>query len=166
MSWFLNTDEVQRQGAKLILHKLDSFEAVQSAIRQIDQGTSLEQIASTLGRGLEDAFAQQETQIQQLQSELTWEKSMRASLEERSEGWVRDPLQKQITVAAVELREKSEQVLELTDLLASTQNILDRERIQHKLEVAQLERQIQELNRLVAKQHNQLEQLTGANTPE
>ena len=166
MSWFLNADEVQRQGAKLILHGLHMFEAVQTALRQIDQGVSLEQIASTLGRGLEDAFSQQQKQIKQLQDDLAWQKSMRASLEERSEGWIRDPLQKQVSVAAVELREKSDQVLELTDLLTSVQEILDHERNQHKLEVAQLQGQIQELNRLVAKQHNQLEGLTGATTPE
>jgi len=166
MSWFVNTDEVQRQGAKLILHRLLAFEAVQTALQQIDQGVPLEQIASKLGGQLENAFTQQETQIKKLQEDLAWQKSMRASLEERSEGWIRDPLQKQITVAAVELKQKSEQVIELTGLLDSTQSILDQERNQHKLEVAQLGTQIQELNRLVAKQHNQLEQLTGANTPE
>ena len=166
MPWFLNTDEVQRQGAKLILHRLDNFEAVQAAIQQIDQGVPLEQVASTLGRGLEDAFSQQEAQIKQLQDDLAWQKSMRASLEERSEGWIRDPLQKQITVAGRALEEKSREIVELADLLASTQSILDRERNQHKLGVTQLQMQIQELNRLVAKQHNQLESLTGANTPE
>ena len=166
MSWFLNTDEVQRQGAKLILHRLHAFEAVQTALQQIDQGVPLEQIASKLGGQFENAFTQQATQIKQLQEELAWQKSMRASLEARAEGWIRDPLQKQISVAAVELKEKSKQVLELTDLLASVQEILDRERNQHKLEVAQLQGQIQELNRLVAKQHNQLESLTGATTPE
>lgn len=166
MSWFLNIDEVQRQGAKLILHRLHAFEAVQSALRQIDQGVSLEQIASTLGRGLEEAFTQQETRIKQLQDDLAWQKSMRGSLEERAEGWVRDPLQKQVLAAERALEEKSREVVELTDLLSSTQCILYRERNQHKLAVAQLGAQIQELNRLVARQHNQLEELTGAASPE
>ena len=166
MSWFLNTDEVQRRGAKLILHRLHTFEAVQTAIQQIDQGVSLEQIASTLGRQLEEAFTQEGTKIKQLQDDLAWQKNMRASLEERAEGWVRDPLQKQVTAAERALEEKSREVVELTDLLASTQSILDRERNQHRLEVRQLQTQTQELNRLVARQHNQLEQLTGVSSPE
>lgn len=166
MSWFVNTDEVQRQGAKLVLHELRSFEVVQTAIQQIDQGLPLEQVASTLGRQLEEAFTQLDKQIKQLQEDLAWQKSMRASLEERAEGWVRDPLQKQVSAAVVALEEKSRDVTELTDLLASTQSILDRERVQHKIEIVQLQGQIQELNRLVARQHNQLEQLTGVPTPE
>lgn len=166
MSWFVNTDEVQRQGANLILHRLHAFEVVQAALGQIDQGLPLEQVASTLGRQLEEVFIQQDKQIKQLQDDLAWQKSMRASLEERAEGWVRDPLQKQVSAAERALEEKSREVVELTDLLSSTQAILDRERNQHKLAVAQLGAQIQELNRLVARQHNQLEALTGAASPE
>lgn len=166
MSWFVTTAELERKGARLLLLKLRNFEAANIALQSLDQGTSLDEIGYGLCKNLEHAFTQQENRISQLQRDLASQKSLCASYQVRAEHWNADPIHKQVAAVEKTMQEKVQQVIDLSYSVTSLQQILDRERRQHTQEVERLNRQLVEQNRLIAKQHHQLEQLTGVNTPE
>ena len=166
MSWFVDTKELERKGARLLLLNLRKLEAANAALQSLDHGASLADIGYMLCNNLERAFTQQENQISQLQRDLASQKNLCESYQVRAEHWNADPIHKQVTAVEKALQEKVQQVIDLSYSVTSLQEILDRERRQYAQEVQRLKHQLVEQNRLIAKQHNQLEQLTGSNTPE
>ena len=166
MSWFVDTKELERKGARLLLLNLRRLEAANAALQSLEQGTSLDEIGYTLCNNLEHAFTQQENRISQLQHDLASQKNLCESYQVRAEHWNADPIHKQVAAVEKAMQEKVQQVIDLSYSVTSLQEILDRERRLHAQELERLKRQITEQNRLIAKQHHQLEQLTGSNTPE
>lgn len=166
MSWFVDTKELERKGARLLLLNLRKLEAANTALQSLDQGASLADVGYTLCNNLEHAFTQQENQISQLQRDLTSQKNLCESYQVRAEHWNANPIHKQVAAVEKAMQEKVQQVIDLSYSVTSLQQILDRERRQYAQEVERLKSQLVEQNRLIAKQHHQLEQLTGSNTPE
>ena len=99
-------------------------------------------------------------------SDLASQKNLCASYQVRAEHWNADPIHKQVAAVEKAMQEKVQQVIDLSYSVTSLQEILDRERRLHAQEVERLKGQLVEQNRLIAKQHHQLEQLTGSNSPE
>jgi len=166
MSWFVDTKELERKGARLLLLNLRKLEAANAALHSLEQRTSLDEIGYALSKNLEHAFTQQENRISQLQRDLAAQKNLCESYQVRAEHWNADPIHKQVAAVEKAMQEKSQQVIDLSYSVTSLQEILDRERHLHTQEVERLKGQLVEQNRLIAKQHHQLEQLTGSNTPE
>lgn len=165
MSWFVTTAELERKGARLLLLNLRKLEAANAALQSLDHGASLADVGYTLCNHLEHAFTQQENQISQFQRDLASQKSLCESYQVRAEHWNADPIHTQVAAVEKAMQEKVQQVIDLSYSVTSLQEILDRERRQYAQEVERLKGQLVEQNRLIAKQHHQLEQLTGSNTP-
>ena len=166
MSWFVDTKELERKGARLLLLKLRDIETASVALQNLDQGASLEDVGYILNVNLQSAFTDQDQRIGELQKNLAWQKNLCESYQARAEHWNADPIHKQVAAVEKAMQEKLQQVIDLSYSVTSLQEILDRERRQYAQEVERLNRQLVEQNRLIAKQHHQLEQLTGSNTPE
>ncbi len=166
MSWFMNADDLKKQGAQLVLHELRGLEGVQTALQGMDRGMSLAEVGYVLHLNLQSVITQQQQRIGELERQLAQQKNLCASYQVRAEHWNADAIHKQVAAVEKAMQEKVQQVIDLSYSVTSLQEILDRERRQHTQEVEHLKSQLVEQNRLIAKQHHQLEQLTGVNTPE
>jgi DNA repair exonuclease SbcCD ATPase subunit len=157
---FHNPEE-QRKGAQTVLRSLDKIPAIQTALAEIKRGAPLEQVSVRLHASLEIWLQEQQETAQRLENDLRHERTVLGSYKQLFQELKDNPLQKQLQ-AEIEAHGISTQRLqEAESALSRNEQTLARERREHAAELRQLQAEIAELNRLVAKQHLKLQELTG-----
>ncbi len=162
---FLKPEESERSGVQKFLQAMQSIPPVQIALRHLQGGALLSDIGATLSAELVETFDQQNQQIIQLQREVSHKISLYEDNQKRIQEWQQDPLFERLERAEQALTEKSIEALSAHTELFLEQRKFERERKAQLQEVQELREQVAELNRLVAKQHVQLSNLIGSDTP-
>ena len=158
---FLKLENTERDIVKKFLQAMQPIPPVQAALRQIDVGAQLFDIAATLSAGLVETFEKQQMQIGKLQREVLHKVGLCADYQKQLREWQQGSLQEQLRA----LKEKcAEEFNSRADLLLE-KNKLEREHKSQAQELQRLRGQVVELNRLVAKQHGQISNLIGSDTP-
>jgi SMC interacting uncharacterized protein involved in chromosome segregation len=151
----------QRRGAQLVLQYLGDIPAVQTALAQIEGEARLDDVSRALRENLLAWFGELREHARQLEDDLRYEKDMRQRYEEYVERQTKHPLADQLRVEGDAHASTAQKLHESESALSRTEETLDRERRAHAIEIHQLQIEIAELNRLVAKQHLKLQELTG-----
>lgn len=162
MPWFINETEVERRGAVQLLHPCRDFSPVQIALQQLRSGISPE----TAGQALASFFKQQVERIEQLERELQFCQSEKSSWKDQLESYWADPLHKRLGQIRREFEEQRQRTERAEKNESELHVTLERQHKLYEEQVHVLKQQVLELNRLVAKQHKRLAELTGSDTPE
>ena len=162
---FLKSEEVERSGVQKFLQAMQPIPPVQIALRLFQNVALLSDIAATLSAELVETFDQQNQQIAKLHREVLHKAGLCEDYQKRIQEWRQDPLQEQLERAEQALTQKSFEALSAHTELFLEQRKFERDRIDLAQEVQELRGQVAELNRLVAKQHVQLSNLIGSDTP-
>ncbi len=158
---FLNPAE-QRKGAQTILRSLEHIPAIHEALIQIEREAPLEQISTSLRTSLEKWLEEQSATSERLKLDLHHEQDQRQWYEKHFQRLQEDPLQNQLKAAQEGQTSSAQRLADAESALARSEETLKRERRGHAREVQHLQAEIAELNRLIAKQHLKLQELTGA----
>jgi len=162
---FRKIEEDERNGAQKFLQAMQRIPLVQIALAQLQMGTPLPEIAAALSANLIETFDQQNQQIGRLQREVLHKTGLCEDYQKRAQEWRQNPLQERLARAEQALDEKSGEALSFhTDLILGRHKF-ERERSAQAQEIQELRGRVAELNRLIAKQHGQLSNLIGSDTP-
>jgi len=158
---FVRLEETERSGVQKFLQAMQHIPPVQIALAQLQMGAPLPEIAAALSANLIETFDGLNQQIGQLQREVLHKTGLCEDYQKRAQEWRQDPLQEQLARAEQALEEKVREAMNFETNL----NQFRRESGAQAQEIQELREQVSELNRLVAKQHRQLSNLIGSDTP-
>lgn len=165
MSWFVDEKEVERRGAINLLHVASNrIEFVRSIQFMLEGGQSIVDASGALYRELyeqNERIRQLEQQVIAFQSKTRQQDILIASYQRDL-----DPNYQRIKELEQELKEQTRLVEQARTAAADLREQLERAQNWHAQETQEFQQQIQELNRLVARQHKRLEELTGPSSPE
>lgn len=158
---FHNPEE-QRKGAQLVLRSLSHIPAIQTALREIARELPIEQVSLRLGASLEKWLQEQQAARQRLEDDLRHERMVLDGYKNLFQELKDNPLLKQLEAEREAHAATTRRMQDAESALSRTEETLDRERRDHAAEIHQVQAEIAELNRLIAKQHLKLQELTGA----
>lgn len=158
---FFNAFSEQRKGAQCVLLSLGNIPAIQNALMQIERDVPLEQVSQQLRNSLEHWIQEQRKKGDALENELRHERMDLDGYKNLFEELKKNPLQCQLEAEREAHASTSQRVQDYQSALSQIQEALKREQDERANEVHQLRAELAELNRLVAKQHIKLQELTG-----
>ena len=165
MSWFVDEKKVERRGAISLLQVASNrIELARSIQHMLESGQSIWEASEALYRKL---YEQNEC-IYQLKQGLSACQSETRQLDSLIATYQRDldPNYQRIEELEQELKEQTRLTEQERTAAADLREQLERAQNWHAQEAQELQQKIQELNRLVARQHKRLEELTGPASPE
>jgi len=153
-----NSPSEQRKGAQIVLHSLEHIPAIREAIAQVEREVPLEQVSASLRISLERWLDEQNETSEQLKRELHQEREQRQWHEKHLQRLKEHPVQNQ-------LKAEREAHASTTQRLQDAESALTRNKqlfAHARSTIQELHDEIAELNRLIARQHLKLQELTGA----
>lgn len=162
---FLNHADIERNGVQKFLQAMQLIPPVQIALRKVEGGALLSNIAAAFSAELIETFEKQNQQIVQLHREVLHKAGLCENYQMSLREFRQDPLQKRLERAEQTLKEKTAEALSSFTELMLEKRKFERERKALAQENQELRGRVAELNRLVAKQHGQLSNLIGSDTP-
>lgn len=153
---FHNPEE-QRKGAQLVLRSLSHIPAIQTALAQIEREMPLDQVSQQLHTSLGRWLDEQQEVSERLKHELHQEREQHQWYEKHLQRLREDPVQNQLKAEREAHAATTERLQEVESILSRNEQALAHER----RTIRQLQDEIAELNRLIARQHLKLQELTG-----
>lgn len=150
-----------RDGARQVLAGMREIPAVQVALCKIESGIQLDSVALALGTSLRRWLNDQQERERQLIRELADERLQRINYESWYQEQKTAPLLQQLDKARVEVAEAQTRRKAAEEARQRYLQALE----QRRLEIQQLQQQIVELNRVIARQHDKLQDLLGPEQP-
>jgi len=165
MTFFVDEKEVERRGAISLLQVASNrIELARSIQHMLENGQSIWEASEALYRELyeqNERICQLKQGLSACQSKTSQQDSLIAKYERDL-----DPNYQRIKELEQELKEQTRLTEQERTAAADLREQVEHVQNWHAQEAQELQQQIQELNRLVARQHKRLEELTGPASPE